>query len=162
MKISCNLPFSTFSEPAYQTICKGSSIYRICKKSNWTRLSHLQPLRLIQRRRLKAAAAAEIDQDQVEESLQVDTFHSQSTSFRPQQKAFFNQKKKGYTPKQHTGPPSHQNSYQQNSYQGPGNNSKRNNHMYVFCQKQGHRQEECRKRIKANKPCFTTARGRTF
>jgi hypothetical protein len=34
-----------------------------------------------------------------------------------------------------------------------GNNANRNNKYCYFCKQQGHRQEECRKRTKENKPC---------
>ncbi len=34
-----------------------------------------------------------------------------------------------------------------------GNNGTRNGKFYYFCKIQGHRQEECRKRMKENKPC---------
>jgi hypothetical protein len=33
------------------------------------------------------------------------------------------------------------------------NNMNRNNKYWYFCKQQGHRQEECQKRIKENKPC---------
>jgi wobble nucleotide-excising tRNase len=35
-----------------------------------------------------------------------------------------------------------------------GNNSNRNGQTCIFCKMQNHRQEECQKRIKANKPCL--------
>jgi len=43
----------------------------------------------------------------------------------------------------------------------PGNNSKRNNITCIFCWIPGHCQEECRKRIKENKPCLDS-NGRPF
>jgi hypothetical protein len=36
---------------------------------------------------------------------------------------------------------------------GSGNNNNRNDKYCYFCKIQGHRQEECRKRMKENKPC---------
>jgi hypothetical protein len=53
-----------------------------------------------------------------------------------------------------------QNNYLNNQNQqqwrnnNPGNNSNRNKMMCIFCRKQGHRQEECRKRINSNQPCL--------
>ncbi len=46
-------------------------------------------------------------------------------------------------------------SWRQNSQ---GNNSNRNSQTCIFCKMQNHRQEECRKRIKANKPCLDSNR----
>jgi len=43
----------------------------------------------------------------------------------------------------------------------PGSNSNRNKQICVFCKIPNHRQEECRKRINANKPCLDT-NGRPF
>jgi hypothetical protein len=45
--------------------------------------------------------------------------------------------------------------------QGAGNNSNKNGQTCIFCKRQGHRQEECRKRQKANKPCLDS-NGRAF
>jgi hypothetical protein len=45
--------------------------------------------------------------------------------------------------------------------QQAGNNSNRNKQVCVFCKIPNHRQEECRKRINANKPCLDT-NGRPF
>jgi hypothetical protein len=42
-----------------------------------------------------------------------------------------------------------------------GNNFNRNGQTCIFCKMQNHRQEECRKRIKANKPCLDS-NGRPF
>ncbi len=42
-----------------------------------------------------------------------------------------------------------------------GNNTNQNGKYYYFCKLQGHRQEECRKRLKENKPCRDT-QGRTY
>ncbi len=51
-----------------------------------------------------------------------------------------------------------QNNYRNNNQQqwrpNPGNNSNKNKMTCIFCRKQGHRQEECRKRINANQPCL--------
>jgi hypothetical protein len=53
-----------------------------------------------------------------------------------------------------------QNNYRNNQNQqqwrnnNPGNNSNRNKMMCIFCRKQGHRQEDCRKRINSNQPCL--------
>ncbi len=49
-----------------------------------------------------------------------------------------------------------QRSQQQNKswIQGSGNNSNKNGQTCIFCKMQGHHQEECRKRMKANKPCL--------
>jgi hypothetical protein len=44
---------------------------------------------------------------------------------------------------------------------GAGNNGNRNGKYCYFCKIQGHRQEECRKRIKENKPC-RDAQGRYY
>jgi hypothetical protein len=44
---------------------------------------------------------------------------------------------------------------------GSGNNSNRNGKYCYFCKLQGHRQEECRKRMKENKPC-RDAQGRYY
>ncbi len=52
------------------------------------------------------------------------------------------------------------NNQQWRSY-NPGNNSNRNNKNCSFCQRQGHRQEECRQRMNANQPCID-AEGKTF
>jgi hypothetical protein len=42
-----------------------------------------------------------------------------------------------------------------------GNNTNRNNKYCYVCKQQGHRQEECQKRIKENKPC-RDAQGQTY
>jgi hypothetical protein len=42
-----------------------------------------------------------------------------------------------------------------------GNNFNRNGQTCIFCKMQNHRQEECRKRMKANKPCLDS-NGRPF
>jgi len=42
-----------------------------------------------------------------------------------------------------------------------GNNANQNNKYCCFCKQQGHRQEECRKRIKENKPC-RDSQGRAY
>ncbi len=59
----------------------------------------------------------------------------------------------------------HQRSQNQNQNQswrqGSGNNSNKNGHTCIYCKRQGHRQEECRKRQKANKPCLDS-NGRPF
>jgi hypothetical protein len=51
-----------------------------------------------------------------------------------------------------------QNNYRNNNQQqwrpNPGNNSNRNKMTCIFCRKQGHKQEDCRKRINANQPCL--------
>jgi hypothetical protein len=53
-----------------------------------------------------------------------------------------------------------QNNYRNNQNQqqwrnnNPGNNSNRNKMMCIFCRKQGHPQEDCRKRINSNQPCL--------
>jgi hypothetical protein len=53
-----------------------------------------------------------------------------------------------------------QNNYRNNQGQpqwrnnNPGNNSNRNKMTCIFCRKQGHRQEDCRKRINSNQPCL--------
>ncbi len=39
------------------------------------------------------------------------------------------------------------------SHSGSGNNNNRNGKYCYFCKIQGHRQEECQKRMKENKPC---------
>jgi hypothetical protein len=44
---------------------------------------------------------------------------------------------------------------------GNGNNGNRNRNICYFCKIQGHRQEECRKRLKENKPC-RDAQGRYY
>jgi hypothetical protein len=65
---------------------------------------------------------------------------------------------------QNQAPQNCQNFCPQNTYRGnqnqsswrnnnPGNNSNRNKMTYIFCRKQGHRQEDCRKTINANQPC---------
>ena len=56
-----------------------------------------------------------------------------------------------------------QHSQQQNQSwrQGSGNNSNKNGQTCIFCKMLGHRQEECRKRMKANKPCLDS-NGRPF
>jgi hypothetical protein len=50
------------------------------------------------------------------------------------------------------------NKYKNNNKQqwsaNPGNNSNRNKMTCIFCQKQGHKQDDCRKRINANQPCL--------
>jgi len=91
----------------------------------------------------------------------VDAFWSQSIPFRPQQKKFSNERKQGYALCHSTGQAPNQNLYKI-LYQGPDNNSRCNNQIMVFCQRQGHQQEECRKRIKANKPCFNAFTRRAF
>ncbi len=50
---------------------------------------------------------------------------------------------------------------QQQWRSNPGNNSNRNKMTCIFCWKQGHRQEECRKRINANQPCLDS-NGKNF
>jgi hypothetical protein len=45
--------------------------------------------------------------------------------------------------------------------QGAGSNSNKNGQTCIYCKRQGHRQEECRKRQKANKPCLDS-NGRAF
>jgi hypothetical protein len=47
-----------------------------------------------------------------------------------------------------------QNNNQQQWRPNPGNNSNRNKMTCIFCRKQGHKQEDCRKRINANQPCL--------
>jgi hypothetical protein len=47
------------------------------------------------------------------------------------------------------------------SNSGSGNNNNRNSKYCYFCKIQGHRQEECRKRMKENKPC-REAQGRYY
>jgi hypothetical protein len=51
-----------------------------------------------------------------------------------------------------------QNNYRNNNQKqwrpNPGNNSNRNKMTCIFCQKQGHKQEDCRKRINSNQPCL--------
>jgi len=47
-------------------------------------------------------------------------------------------------------------SWRQNNNQG--NNSIRNGQTCIFCKMQNHRQEECRKRVKANEPCLDSNR----
>jgi hypothetical protein len=47
------------------------------------------------------------------------------------------------------------------SNSGSGNNNNRNGKYCYFCKIQGHRQEECRKRMKENKPC-RDAQGRYY
>ncbi len=47
------------------------------------------------------------------------------------------------------------------SNSGSGNNNNRNGKYCYFCKIQGHRQEECRKRMKENKPC-QDAQGRYY
>jgi hypothetical protein len=47
------------------------------------------------------------------------------------------------------------------SNSGSGNNNNRNGKYCYFCKLQGHRQEECRKRMKENKPC-RDAQGRYY
>jgi len=42
-----------------------------------------------------------------------------------------------------------------------GNNAARNNKYCYFCKLQGHRQEECQRRINENKPC-RDAQGQTY
>jgi hypothetical protein len=65
-----------------------------------------------------------------------------------------------------------QNFCNQNNYRGnqnqsswrsnnPGNSSNKNKMTCIFCQKQGHCQEECRKRINANQPCLDS-NGKAF
>jgi len=70
-----------------------------------------------------------------------------------QQQTNRQQPKQGFCP---------QNNYRNNNNQQQwrsnlsnlGNNSNRNKMTCIFCRKQGHRQEECRKRINANQPCL--------
>jgi hypothetical protein len=52
-------------------------------------------------------------------------------------------------------------SWRNPNQQQPGNNTNRNEQICVFCKIPNHRQEECRKRINANKPCLDT-NGRPF
>jgi hypothetical protein len=52
-------------------------------------------------------------------------------------------------------------SWRNPNQQQPGNNSTRNKQVCVFCKIPNHRQEECCKRINANKPCLDT-NGRPF
>ncbi len=51
-----------------------------------------------------------------------------------------------------------QNNYRNNQQQwrnnNPGNNSNCIKMTCIFCRKQGHRQEDCRKRINSNQPCL--------
>jgi hypothetical protein len=47
-------------------------------------------------------------------------------------------------------------SWRNPNQQQPGSNSNRNKQICVFCKIPNHRQEECRKRINANKPCLDT------
>jgi hypothetical protein len=56
-------------------------------------------------------------------------------------------------------PYSWRNPAQQHNKQG--NNSNQNKQVCVFCKIPNHRQEDCRKRIAANKPCLDTS-GRPF
>ena len=54
-----------------------------------------------------------------------------------------------------------QRSNNQSWRQGAGSNSNKNGQTCIYCKRQGHRQEECRKRQKANKPCLDS-NGRAF
>jgi len=50
---------------------------------------------------------------------------------------------------------------QQQGRSNPGNNANRNKMTCIFCKWQGHRQEECRKRINANQPSLDS-NGKNF
>ncbi len=54
-----------------------------------------------------------------------------------------------------------QRSNNQSWRQGAGSNTNKNGQTCIYCKRQGHRQEECRKRQKANKPCLDS-NGRAF
>jgi hypothetical protein len=54
-----------------------------------------------------------------------------------------------------------QRSQNQSWRQGAGSNSNKNGQTCIYCKRQGHRQEECRKRMKAKQPCLDS-NGRPF
>jgi hypothetical protein len=66
-----------------------------------------------------------------------------------------NQQNRGQQNRQNYRP---QNNYRPNNQQqwrpNPDNNSNRNKTTCIFCWRQGHKQEDCRKRINANQPCL--------
>jgi len=55
----------------------------------------------------------------------------------------------------------YQSGFNRGSNAGYGNNGNRNGKYCYFCKIQGHRQEECRKRMRENKPC-RDAQGRSY
>jgi hypothetical protein len=76
---------------------------------------------------------------------------------RGQQQTNHQQPKQGFHPQNNFC----NNNNQQQWRSNPGNNSNRNKMTCIFCQKQGHRQEECRKRINTNQPCLDS-NGKNF
>jgi hypothetical protein len=100
----------------------------------------------------KIQAVQQDDQDENVEAIS----QSRQKKFTPS-----NQQNRGQQNRQNYRP---QNNYRQNNPQqwrsgpnnnsGPGSNANRNKTTCIFCKNLGHRQEDCRKRINANKPCL--------
>jgi hypothetical protein len=97
-----------------------------------------------------------VQQEEDEDNVEVVTQNRQK-KFYPQ-----NQQNQGQQGHQNFRPP---NNYIHNQGQwrnnNPGNNSNCNKLRCIFCRKQGHRQEDCRKRINSNQPCLDL-NGRPF
>jgi hypothetical protein len=106
------------------------------------------------------AVQQEDEEDNIEAISQNRQRGFSSNQNRGQQQTNRQQPKQGFRP---------QNNYRNNNNQqqwrsnlsNPGNNSNRNKMTCIFCRKQGHRQEECRKRINANQPCLDS-NGKNF
>jgi hypothetical protein len=99
-------------------------------------------------------------EDETEDAIDAVTFRQQKTSnqsFRGQNKNFRGNDR-GATGNTNRGNPY---SWRNPNQKQPGSNSTRNKQICVFCKIPNHRQEECRKRINANKPCLDT-NGRPF
>jgi len=97
----------------------------------------------------RIASAEKIERLQLEHEEDVAVFQQPSGSFRQQRPNNYR--------------PNGQQNYNGNrnrSY-NPGNNSRQNNQICVYCKIMGHRQQECRRRIRDNKPCID-ANGRNF
>ncbi len=98
--------------------------------------------------------------DDSEDPIDAVNFRQQRNSNQSQrgQNRNFRDNNRGATNNSNRGNPY---SWRNPNQQQPGNNSTRNKQICVFCKIPNHRQEECRKRINANKPCLDT-NGRPF
>jgi len=86
-------------------------------------------------------------------------FRPQRPQFQPRQNNGNNWNRSNNSGRQQPQQQQRQQQQQPQRYnnRGPGNNSNRNSNMVcTFCRITGHHQDDCRKRIAANKPCITT------
>ncbi len=94
-------------------------------------------------------AVQQEEEEEEEDNIEAVTQNCQK-KFYPQ-----NQQNRGQQGRQNFRP---QNNYRSNQPQwrnnNPGNNSNLNKMTCIFCRKQGHRQENCRKRNNSNQPCL--------